>query len=65
MNILNKKIIRRYDVKKFKFYELFLKHLKKYQIKNIENFHKNFPKELLPQKIVTVKSKEIFRNSSS
>ena len=56
MNILNKKIIRRYDVKKFKFYELFLKHLKKYQIKNIENFHKNFPKELLPQKIVTVKN---------
>ena len=33
MNILNKKIIKRYDIKEFKFYELFIKHLQKYQIK--------------------------------
>jgi hypothetical protein len=56
MNILNKKIIKKYDVGQFKFYELFIKHLQKYKIKNIENSHKDFPKELMPKKVLTVKN---------
>ena len=56
MDILNKTIIETYDVKKFNFIEIFLKYFENYNIKNIENFHKNVPQKLLPNKMVTVEN---------
>ena len=56
MDILNKKIIKSYDIEKFNFCDIFLKYFEKYKVKKIENFHNDVPEQLLPSKIVTVEN---------
>ena len=54
--ILNKnktKIIKKYNIKKFNFEKIFLKHFKKFNVKKLEDLHKTIPKKYLPNKLIS------------
>lgn len=56
MNIINKRIIKKFDIKTFKFREVFINHFAQYNPKNLENIHKVLPNRYLPKKVVKVKN---------
>ncbi len=56
MNITNKRIIKKFDIKTFKFREVFIDHFAKYKAKNLENIHRVLPNQYLPKKVVKVEN---------
>lgn len=55
VNVKNKIIIKNYDYNKYDFYNFFLNLLKCYT-NELDLLHKNLPKKLIPNEVVTVKN---------
>ena len=55
VNIKNQIIIKNYDSKKYNFYSFFFNLLKIYT-NELDQLHKNLPKNLIPKQVVTVKN---------
>ena len=56
MNIINKRIVKKFDKKIFKFQEVFTKHFSRYKPIKLENIHKVLPQEFMPKKVVKVEN---------
>ena len=57
MEIKNQIIKKTFDIKKYNFNDIFLKHLKnEFAIDSLEELHKHIPSNLLPNNIVTVEN---------
>lgn len=60
MDITNKKIVFDFDKNKFNFAELFLIHLSKYGVTNLQEMHLELPNKFLNDKVVSVADDQSF-----
>lgn len=56
MKIENKRLVKKFDKKKYDFQKIFLQYFKKFNLKNLEKIHYSVPKKLIPKNVVNVKN---------